>query len=56
MLLSHTDEDRIRRANALIEAGEATAGYFVEVFTSIEERWFMQVTGTEITNQNLRAR
>ncbi len=56
MLLSHTDEDRIRRVNALIDAGEATAGYFVEVFTSIEERWFMQVTGTEITNQNLRAR
>ena len=26
MLLSHTDEDRIRRVNALIEADEATAG------------------------------
>ena len=58
----HSDADRIRRVNALIEAGEATAGNFVELFSgeqqsrAAEDRWFMQVVDSAVRDGNLRAR
>jgi hypothetical protein len=61
-LVIHSDADRIHRVNALIEAGEATAGYFVELFSgeqqsrAAEDRWFMQVVDSAVSDGNLRAR
>jgi hypothetical protein len=54
-LLTHPENDRVRRVSALIQKNEATPGLFVEVFpatqdvTHPDDRWFMQVTSATIT-------
>ncbi len=55
-LITHSDEDSIRRVNALIAKNEATPGFFIQAFPSKDrpnDRWFMQVTSATITNQTL---
>ena len=55
-LITHSDDDRIRRVNALIAKNEATPGFFIEAIPSKDcpnDRWFMQVTSATITNQTL---
>jgi hypothetical protein len=54
-LVTHPDNDRVRRVSALIQKKEATPGLFVEVFPEEkdvahpDDRWFMQVTSSTIT-------
>jgi hypothetical protein len=59
-LLTHTIANRIQRVTDLVEAKEATPGFFVEVFPNKDqvqhatERWFFQVTKSEIVNNSVR--
>jgi len=52
----HSDADRIARVNALVAKNQATAGFFIEVFTEVTEadRWFMEVTQSKIINGKVR--
>ena len=56
-LITHSDDDRKRRVNALIAKNEATPGFFIEAFQTSKDRpndrWFMQVTSAAITNKIL---
>ena len=60
LLLTHTKANRIQRVTDLVEAKEATPGFFVEIFPDREqvqhatERWFFQVTKSEIVNNSVR--
>ena len=62
MLKSHTDNDRVSRVNALIANNKATVGFFAEAFPDPaevkhpDERWFMQVTRTKITDNALQGK
>lgn len=55
ILITHSEDDRVRRVTALIHENKATPGLFVEVFPEADEvahpddRWFMQVTSPTIT-------
>jgi translation initiation factor 2 beta subunit (eIF-2beta)/eIF-5 len=62
LLKSHTDKDRVARVNALIANPKATVGFFAEAFPDQaevkhpDERWFMQVTRTKITDNALQGK
>ena len=59
-MITHTEANRIQRVTDLVNAKKATPGFFIEVFPfekdvqHANERWFFEVTKSEIVNNSVR--